>query len=187
MPTKRPPLPNPTLQAMKEEALLEGLPPEPCYWCNIPIQNPDFWPTCGRTVCLANTNRWFLQRLKELPDKPKPDFFNLQMLNFVQSLAKGIPGSSTKLEWVIPPAARTRPLGILEGDRQRFMTWCLEVYSGKVPSESLPEYLRYQIENRINRSKLEAETKRGIKGFHRAELVKERDRIRKKKAIGIGS
>jgi len=184
--TRKRPLPNPTLKAMQEENLLNSLPPEPCYWCGIPIQNPDFWPTCGRTVCLTNSNRWFLQKLKALPPRPEPDFFNLQMLTFVQSLAKGVKGSK-KLEWVIPPAARTRPLGILVGDRQKFMTWCLEIYGGLAPSQPLPEYLRYQIEQRIHRSQLDEEAKRSIQGFHRAELVRERDRIRKKKAIGIGS
>lgn len=170
-----------------------ALPPEPCYWCGVGIQNPDTWPCCHRIPCQANTLRWFLKIIGYVPQRPeldKEDLFSLEMQSFVLDLARPRPDiSKTAFEYVIPPAARRIPLSILPKDRRILLQWCLEAWLGYKHARPLPEYLRVQIERRIARSKAEESMKIAVEDFAKQDQKKESARIRRllKKAEGIGA
>lgn len=179
------------------------LPSEPCYWCGITIRNPDMWPTCGKPSCAANTIRWLLRCIGYVPQAPKlerEDLFGLEILAFVQDLCRPRPDiGPTAMEYVIPPAARREPLSIMPKDRKDVLVWCLESWGyrdGKVwksynHSKPLPEYLAFQIERRVARSRADDELKRSIEGFakeKREKLSRRLKRVEKKfDAEGIGS
>lgn len=154
---------------------------EPCYWCGVGIENPDTWPCCHRRECQVQTMRWFLTRLGKVPERPvlrKDDLLGPQVMQFVSTLGRPTVRGGTEIEWVIPPAARTRPLSIAPGDKRKFAAWCLEVYAGETPEE-LPKYLSFQIERRIARSKLGDEMKERITGKTIAELDEKQERLRR--------
>lgn len=129
---------------------------EPCYWCGVGIENPDSWPCCHRKECQVQTMRWFLHALGRVPERPKlskQDLLSAQVLQFVSTLGRPTEPGGETIEWVVPPAARTRPLSIAPKDKAGFVAWALGRYGGHAVEE-LPTYLDYQIKRRIERSKL---------------------------------
>lgn len=158
------------------------LPSEPCYWCGETIRNPDLWPTCGKSVCAANTIRWLLKCQGHVPAPPKltrEDLFGLEMLTFVQGLCRPRYDLGPRaMEYVIPPAARKEPLSVLPQDRKDVLVWCLETWIGYKHSKPLPEYMAFQIERRIARSRATEEMKRSIEGFVKEKREKLSRRLR---------
>lgn len=149
-----------------------SLPSEPCYWCGVRIENPDSWPCCHRSECQVQTMRWFMNKLGHVPERPelrKDVLLSPQVMQFLSTL--GRPGEGGIIDWVLPPAARKRPLSIAPGDKSRFAVWCLEVYAGGKP-EGLPKYLEFQIKRRIERSRLAPDMKRQIQEKEKEEKVK---------------
>jgi len=171
------------------------LPSEPCYWCGETIRNPDLWPTCGKPACTAHTMRWFMKCLKGVPAPPKltsEELFSLEMLVFVQGLSRPRRDIGPEvMEYVIPPAARREPLSILPSDRRAVLVWCLESWQGLKHTKPLPEYLAFQIERRIARSRATDEMKRSIEGFAKEKRAKLSRRLKSLKktfdAEGIGA
>lgn len=131
--------------------------------------------------------RWFLTKLGSVPERPvlsKADLLGSAVMQFVSTLGKPKARGGTEIEWVVPPAARTRPLSIAPGDKGKFAIWCLELYGGMQP-EPLPQYLQFQIQRRIDRSKLSKEMKDQIGDPRNTQKEKLRRIIRKEWLKGL--
>jgi len=132
---------------------------------------------------MVGMNRWLIRCLGHVPAFPKTereDLFGMEMMAFIVGLARPRYDIGPKaMEYVIPPAARAKPLSIAVKDRRGFLIWCLEAWGGRKHSKPLPEYLAYQIERRLAQSRASEEMKRAVGEFAKKEKARIKRKLKK--------